>query len=199
MKRYTVNFQQSYGFDVYSSIEVESSSSLNELENEISEITNKWFQLGRLSEEELIKSNEFEGFIKGSFFMSNGESEPIGDIMVDIEETDETFFNPLETEVKQVECSGKWYQGDKIEEMLIYITLSEGVLSGNGVDGIGEYKIHGYLASNYISFNKQYIGKHSILYFGKYENEFKNWQGEWIIIKSGTIGRFELEIPSIIF
>lgn len=207
MKKYTVNFCQEYAQNIGVTIQVETSLSFEELENEISEISSKWTRLGRLSEKELISSGEIVGYVKGTYSTWDGDSEPFSEVSVSLEEIDfnineiEDSLNTFETliEVPQVECSGKWYQGDNIGEMFIKMSLSEGVLTGNGVDSIGEYKIHGYLAGNYISFNKQYIGKHSLLYFGKFDSESKKWQGEWIIVKSGTTGRFELNIPSTIF
>lgn len=65
MKKYTVNFCQEYAQNIGVTIQVETSLSFEELENEISEISSKWTRLGRLSEKELISSGEIVGYVKG--------------------------------------------------------------------------------------------------------------------------------------
>lgn len=88
MKKYKVTLCQTYQlpFEVY--IQVNSTLSEEELENEISEITSEW-NLGRLSEEELISTEKISGYIKGTYSTWDGDSEPRGGVRVIIEEAND--------------------------------------------------------------------------------------------------------------
>ena len=92
MKKYKVTLCQTYQlpFEVY--IQVNSTLSEEELENEISEITSEW-NLGRLSEEELISTEKISGYITGTYSTWDGDSEPFSEVSVSLEEID--FNNPV--------------------------------------------------------------------------------------------------------
>ena len=85
MKKYKVNLKQTYIQDQEVTIHVESDLSLEELENEISEITSGW-RIARLSEAELIRTGKINGYVKGSYSTWDGDYDNTDDVTTFIEE-----------------------------------------------------------------------------------------------------------------
>lgn len=90
MKKYTVTLTQTYIQDYSVTIQVESDLSLEELENDISEITSEW-RIARLSEEELIRTDKISGYVEGSYSTYEGDSEPNSDVSTSVEESSNIF------------------------------------------------------------------------------------------------------------
>jgi len=88
MKKYTVNLNQTYMQDYTVTIQVESDLSLEELENQISEITSVW-RIARLSEDELIRTGKISGYVKGSYSTWDGDCDPSSDVTTSVEETND--------------------------------------------------------------------------------------------------------------
>ena len=86
MKKYQVTLTQTYTQDYSVTIQVESDLSLEELENEISEITSEW-RIARLSEEELLRTGKINGYMKGSYSTWDGDYDPAGDVSTSVEES----------------------------------------------------------------------------------------------------------------
>jgi hypothetical protein len=83
MKKYTVRLTQT---DYEVIIQVESDLSIQELEAEISETAYHW-RLPRLSEKELIREELIEGYIKGSYFIRDGDWNPSSYVVTTVEES----------------------------------------------------------------------------------------------------------------
>jgi hypothetical protein len=71
-------------------IQVESDLSLEELENEISEITSEW-RIARLSEQELISTGKISGYVEGFYSTYEGDYEPNSDVSISVEESSNIF------------------------------------------------------------------------------------------------------------
>jgi hypothetical protein len=88
MKKYRVTLSQTYCEPFAVTIQVNSPLTLEELENEISDITSKG-NIARLSEEELINTGIISGYVEGTYSTWEGDSDPVGEVEVIVEETDD--------------------------------------------------------------------------------------------------------------
>lgn len=70
------------------------------------------------------------------------------------------------------------------------LRFANGVVSGGGHDIIGLFVIKGEYNQGELSFVKQYIGKHQVIYTGKYDGE-GSIHGTWAITGNST-GPFSL-------
>ncbi|MFT3880217.1 MAG: hypothetical protein QM703_11220 [Gemmatales bacterium] len=60
------------------------------------------------------------------------------------------------------------------------LKFNDGVVSGGGKDIIGLFVIKGEYEAGKLSFVKQYIGKHKVIYSGQYDGE-GSIHGTWVI------------------
>lgn len=70
----------------------------------------------------------------------------------------------------------------------------EGIIAGEGNDEVGDFSIKGEIQDDgALKFTKTYIGKHSIVYTGQFDDDFI--KGKWVIDKPNfnANGNFELE------
>lgn len=70
------------------------------------------------------------------------------------------------------------------------LRFNDGVITGGGRDIIGIFVIKGEYETGKISFVKQYIGRHQVIYTGQYDGE-GSIHGTWVIPGEGT-GPFSL-------
>jgi len=57
---------------------------------------------------------------------------------------------------------------------------SDGSLTGSGVDLIGHFSWSGKIEWNEVLMTKQYVGKHSVSYEGRFKNK-SELEGKWVI------------------
>lgn len=89
--------------------------------------------------------------------------------------------NPAGTYTAQ--CEGWWEQGHLGRQEMVDLTLQfrGEEINGNGRDMVGLFTLRGTLnAQGEVSLVKQYLGKHSVKYFGRYDGE-GILSGEWRI------------------
>jgi hypothetical protein len=70
------------------------------------------------------------------------------------------------------------------------LKFNGGIVSGGGHDIIGVFVIKGDYNAGQISFVKQYVGKHKVIYSGQYDGE-GSIHGTWVIPDNGS-GPFSL-------
>jgi hypothetical protein len=70
------------------------------------------------------------------------------------------------------------------------LKFHDGVVSGGGRDVIGLFLIKGEYQGTHVSFVKQYVGKHKVVYAGEYDGE-GTIHGRWHILGNGA-GPFAL-------
>jgi hypothetical protein len=92
--------------------------------------------------------------------------------------------------------TGIWTQGNSSGEMELEFSINKGILIGKGTDLIGDFELSGFQYAQYLTFNKTYINKHSVLYFGLQKPNSEVFEGEWFITRSGAKGTFQLNIPN---
>jgi hypothetical protein len=97
---------------------------------------------------------------------------------------------------KIIYSKGVWYQGNSSGEMELEFSINKGILIGKGTDLIGDFELSGFQYAQYITFNKTYINKHSVLYFGLQKPNSEVFEGEWFITKSEAKGTFQLNFPN---
>lgn len=76
--------------------------------------------------------------------------------------------------------TGTWYQGGSQGPFSLKVTDSKGMeFNGEGDDSVGKFEITGQYnaVTKEISFKKQYIGKHALLYKGK--GPLGDLEGTW--------------------
>ncbi len=95
-------------------------------------------------------------------------------------------MEPLDSNARQpsaasVDCEGWWEQWIYGRQPMTELRLAfcEGRIRGAGVDIIGTFVLNGLLSPDgNVVMVKQYIGKHSVDYVGKYDGEGRLW-GTW--------------------
>jgi hypothetical protein len=95
------------------------------------------------------------------------------------------------------QCEGWWEQGWFGRQPMLDLTLEfrGEEVSGNGRDMVGLFTLRGTLnASGEVALVKQYLGKHSVNYVGRYDGEGV-LAGEWRLFMSR--GRWAIKINSV--
>ena len=55
------------------------------------------------------------------------------------------------------------------------------IVKGKGTDMMGDFEINGTIdQNNEVTFDKQYIGKHNVIYKGTFDGRLM--QGKWVIV-----------------
>jgi hypothetical protein len=82
-----------------------------------------------------------------------------------------------------LQCEGWWEQEGFGRQPMQQLCLqfAAGAISGAGVDIIGPFTLEGTISNDArVLILKQYIGRHRVQYFGKYDGEGLLW-GDWRI------------------
>ena len=149
MKKYTVTLNQTYMQDYSVTIQVESDLSLEELENDISEITSEW-RIARLTEEELIQTGKISGYVKGSYSTWDGDYDPSSDVSTSIEESTNSSIWSIEyncirlrksesdeknakTNLKEISIPLDWVNNNIDKKLLDNVEFAEWALDIDGL------------------------------------------------------------------
>ena len=149
MKKYTVTLNQTYMQDYSVTFQVESDLSLEELENDISEITSEW-RIARLSEEELIQTEKISGYVKGSYSTCDGDYDPSSDVSSSIEEStnisnwsieyncirlrkSESDEKNAKTNLKEISIPSDWVNNNIDKKLLDNLEFAEWALDIDGL------------------------------------------------------------------
>jgi len=92
---------------------------------------------------------------------------------------------------------GHFEQGGKHEMEFRNLVIDRGTIQGTGSDVVGRFELHGTVQGDVVSFKKQYIKKHTVMYRGQIKKS-KGGQmitGTWNFCdgQAGGPGQFELE------
>lgn len=102
--------------------------------------------------------------------------------------------NPVGTYTTQ--CDGWWEQSHLGRQEMVDLTLEfrDDEIHGNGRDTVGLFTLRGTLnAQGDVTLVKQYLGKHSVKYFGHYDGEGV-LAGEWRIFSD--TGKWAIKIKT---
>ena len=92
-----------------------------------------------------------------------------------------------------VTCQGWWEQSGFGRQPMngLMLAFRGDQLAGQGSDIIGDFEITGTLREGNVSISKNYVGAHSVDYFGTYDGE-GTLQGAWSIF--GVGGRWLIRV-----
>lgn len=82
--------------------------------------------------------------------------------------------------MSQMKCRGWWEQAGFGRQSMESLELEfDGQkLSGMGIDVVGAFRLDGYLDNGKTVLNKQYVGRHRVVYLGTYDGE-GTFHGQW--------------------
>jgi len=114
--------------------------------------------------------------------------------IAEIKSRDSPVKKPSKKTEQPLPWAGRYEQHNEWHEMHFDSMLfnSHGDVWGHGSDGVGKFEIKGKVNNNReISFDKHYLGAHTVSYAGKMD-EMHNIHGNWEIKGNPAKGQFEL-------
>ena len=94
-------------------------------------------------------------------------------------------------------CDKRWagvymQDGNEVEMIFNHLNIWNNRINGRGKDEVGEFEINGEFKSNgQVTFTKQYIGQHSVLYEGQYDGN-RIISGQWKVPSHNLCDAFEI-------
>jgi hypothetical protein len=104
--------------------------------------------------------------------------------------------SPTSNTSRPIPCEGWWDQKAIGRQPMhdLYLKFDSGTIAGGGADIIGLFTLHGTIdEQGRVAMRKQYLGQHSVDYYGTYDGEGLLW-GEWNIL--GFKDRWMIKLKS---